>query len=386
MNEENNITPIETGNKFGGMNTFTKYFLGVAAVLVVVFFSWYFFSIIVYVLVAAVISFIGKPIIDLLGKIRIKGHQLPRGLKAGITLLCLWALFILFFSTIIPLAMREFQSLGNVSVTNIVSELETPIEDAGNFLKRYGLVEENVNMQDYITERLSSVINITKVKTLFGTVAGTLSDLFVALFSITFISFFFLKDSRLFSGMVLAIIPSRYEEQARNALDSIQKLLIRYFVGLLFEVLGVMTLNTIGLSIVGLGFSNAIVIGLITGVLNVIPYIGPLIGVIFGLSVGVVLNLDMEFYQQLLPLLIYMTVALLLTQLIDNVVFQPCIYGNSVHAHPLEIFLVILMAGSLAGIPGMILAIPSYTVLRVILKEFFNKYKLVKKLTQSLNE
>lgn len=386
MNEENNINPIETGNKFGGMNTFTKYFLGVAAVLVVVFFSWYFFSIIVYVLVAAVISFIGKPIIDLLGKIRIKGHQLPRGLKAGITLLCLWALFILFFSTIIPLAMREFQSLGNVSVTNIVSELETPIEDAGNFLKRYGLIEENVNMQDYITERLSSVINITKVKTLFGTVAGTLSDLFVALFSITFISFFFLKDSRLFSGMVLAIIPSRYEEQARNALDSIQKLLIRYFVGLLFEVLGVMTLNTIGLSIVGLGFSNAIVIGLITGVLNVIPYIGPLIGVIFGLSVGVVLNLDMEFYQQLLPLLIYMTVALLLTQLIDNVVFQPCIYGNSVHAHPLEIFLVILMAGSLAGIPGMILAIPSYTVLRVILKEFFNKYKLVKKLTQSLNE
>lgn len=386
MNEENNITPIETGNKFGRMNTFTKYFLGVAAVLVVVFFSWYFFSIIVYVLVAAVISFIGKPIIDLLGKIRIKGHQLPRGLKAGITLLCLWALFILFFSTIIPLAMREFQSLGNVSVTNIVSELETPIEDAGNFLKRYGLIEENVNMQDYITERLSSVISITKVKTLFGTVAGTLSDLFVALFSITFISFFFLKDSRLFSGMVLAIIPSRYEEQARNALDSIQKLLIRYFVGLLFEVLGVMTLNTIGLSIVGLGFSNAIVIGLITGVLNVIPYIGPLIGVIFGLSVGVVLNLDMEFYQQLLPLLIYMTVALLLTQLIDNVVFQPCIYGNSVHAHPLEIFLVILMAGSLAGIPGMILAIPSYTVLRVILKEFFNKYKLVKKLTQSLNE
>ncbi len=386
MNEENNIARIDTGNKIGGMNTFTKYFLGVAAIVIVVFFSWYFFSIIVYVLVAAVISFIGKPIIDLLGKIRIKGHQLPRGLKAGITLLCLWALFILFFSTIIPLAMREFQSLGNVSVTNIVSELEDPIEDAGNFLKHYGLIEENEDIQNYISERLSSVVNITKVKTLFGTVAGTLSDLFVALFSITFISFFFLKDSKLFSGMVLAIIPYRYEEQARNALDSIQKLLIRYFVGLLFEVFGVMTLNTIGLSIVGLGFSNAIVIGLITGILNVIPYIGPLIGVIFGLSVGVVLNLDMEFYHQLLPLLIYMTIALLLTQLIDNVVFQPLIYGNSVHAHPLEIFLVILMAGSMAGIPGMILAIPSYTVLRVILKEFFNKYKLVKKLTQSLNE
>lgn len=372
------------GLKRASMNTFTKYFLGFLALVVAIFFSWYFFSIIVYILVAAVISFIGKPIIDLLGKIKIGDYHLPGSLKAGITVLCLWGLFVLFFSTIIPLAIREFQSLGNVSVSNIVSELESPIEDAGHFLKHYGLLDEDEDVSAYITDGLSKVLNVADLKTWFGTVAGTMSNIFVALFSITFILFFFLKDSRLFSGMVMAIIPSRFEEQARNALDSIQKLLVRYFVGLLLEVLGVMTLNTIGLTIVGLDFSNAVVIGLVTGVLNVIPYIGPMIGVFFGLSVGVVLNLD--FYQQLLPLLIYMTIAMLLTQLIDNVVFQPFIYGNSVHAHPLEIFLVILMAGSIAGIPGMILAIPSYTVLRVILKEFFNKYKLVKKLTQSLNE
>ncbi|MCC8172941.1 MAG: AI-2E family transporter, partial [Odoribacter sp.] len=72
--------------------------------------------------------------------------------------------------------------------------------------------------------------------------------------------------------------------------------------------------------------------------------------------------------------------------LIDNFVFQPFIFCNSAYAHPLEIFLVILMAGSLAGIPGMIFAIPTYTVIRVILREFFSKYKLVKKITQSLDE
>ena len=313
-------------------------------------------------------------------------RMLPDGLKAGITVICLWGLFILFFSTIIPLAIREFQSLGNVSVSNIVSELESPIEDAGHFMKHYGLMDEDQDVDAYVTDLLSKVFNVGQLKTWFGTVAGTMTDIFVALFSITFILFFFLKDSRLFSGMVMAVLPSRFEEQARNALDSIQKLLVRYFVGLLLEVLGVMALNTIGLTIVGLGFSNAVVIGLVTGVLNVIPYIGPMIGVFFGLAVGVVLNLGLDFYDQMLPLLIYMTIAMLLTQLIDNVVFQPFIYGSSVHAHPLEIFLVILMAGSMAGILGMILAIPSYTVLRVVLKEFFNKYKLVKKLTQSLNE
>lgn len=317
-------------------------------------------------------------------RIKIRGCCLSNTLKAAITIVCLWCLFILVFSTIIPLAVREFQSLGNISVTNIVNQLDSPIRDAGRFLEYFGLIDKEEDMSNYITTELSDILNIASLKIWFGTVAGTLSDIFVALFSITFISFFFLKDSRLFSGMVMAIVPSRYEEQARNALDSIQKLLVRYFVGLLLEVFGVMTLNTIGLTIVGLDFSNALVIGLVTGVLNVIPYIGPLIGVCFGLAVGVVLHLDMEFYHQMLPVLIYMTIAMLLTQLVDNVVFQPFIYGSSVHAHPLEIFLVILMAGSLAGIPGMILAIPSYTVLRVILKEFFNKYKLVKKLTQSL--
>lgn len=369
-----------------GMNTVTKYLLGIIAVVAIVFFSWYFFSIIIYILVAAVISFIGKPIIDLLGRVKIRGYRLPGALKSALTLALLWALFISFFSTVIPLAVREFQTLGNVSAKNIVTELETPIEDIGHYLKYYGLIDQDEDVQTYISDSLTSVISINKIKTWFGTVAGTLSDIFVALFSITFISFFFLKDSRLFSGMVMAIVPSRYEEQARNALDSIQKLLVRYFVGLLLEVLGVMTLNTLGLTIMGLTFNNAIVIGLIAGVLNVIPYIGPLIGICFGLAVGVVLNLDMDFYHQMLPLLLSITFVMLVTQLVDNVVFQPLIYGNSVYAHPLEIFLVILMAGSIAGIPGMILAIPSYTVIRVILREFFNKYKLVKKLTHSLGE
>ena len=368
------------------MNTITKYILGFIALAVAIFFSWYFFSVIVYILMSAVISFIGKPIIDLLGRISIRGWRFPNALKAAITVIFLWAVFILFFSTIIPLAVHEFQSLENVSVSKIVTQLQGPIEDAGRFLKYYGLMEESQDMNVYLTDELTDWLNVARLRTWFGSVLGTLTDTFIALFSITFITFFFLKDSHLFTGMVLAVVPSRYEEQARNALDSIQKLLVRYFVGLFLEILGVMALNTLGLSIVGLDINNAVVIALVTGVLNVIPYIGPLIGILFGLTVGIVLNLDMDFYSQTLPLLVGMTAAMLVTRLIDDAFFQPLIYGNSVHAHPLEIFIVLLMAGSMAGIPGMILAIPSYTVLRVILKEFFNKYKLVKKLTQSLNE
>ena len=368
------------------MRTITKYILGFIALVVAVFFSWYFFSVIVYVLVAAVISFIGKPVIDLLGKIKIRHYCMSDTLKAGITVLFLWSMFILFFTSVIPLVVREFQSLEDISVGKIVTQLEAPVNDVGGFLKYYGLIDERTDMETYLTHEISSWINVARLRTWVGSFAGTITDLVVALFSITFISFFFLKDSRLFTRMVMAIVPSGYEEQAHNALDSIERLLVRYFVGLLLEVLGVMSLNVLGLYVVGLNFSNAVVIGLVAGILNVIPYIGPLIGVAFGVTMGVVLNLELPFYSELLPLLLSMTAVMLLTQLIDNVLYQPFIYGNSVHAHPLEIFLVLLMAGSMAGIPGMIFAIPSYTVIRVILKEFFNKYKLVKKLTESLND
>ncbi|MFW5890444.1 MAG: AI-2E family transporter, partial [Marinilabiliaceae bacterium] len=78
-------------------------------------------------------------------------------------------------------------------------------------------------------------------------------------------------------------------------------------------------------------------------------------------------------------LLVYIT-----AQLIDNMFFQPLIFSNSVKAHPLEIFIVILSAGYMSGILGMFLAIPVYTILRVIAREFFNKYEAVKRLTDRM--
>jgi predicted PurR-regulated permease PerM len=86
----------------------------------------------------------------------------------------------------------------------------------------------------------------------------------------------------------------------------------------------------------------------------------------------------------MLPLLGLMLVVFISVQVIDNILFQPLIYASSVLAHPLEIFIVLLIAGSVAGILGMFLAIPAYTVIRVIAKEFFNNFKLVKRLTENI--
>ena len=185
----------------------------------------------------------------------------------------------------------------------------------------------------------------------------------------------------MFSDSILLLVPEKHTKAFRHALESIRYLLTRYFVGILAQITGIITLVTIGLTIVGIGFRHSLVIGLLAGFLNVIPYLGPLLGATIGTLLGMIENIHKDFYSELLPLAVFIIV-----QVIDNVLFQPLIFSSSVNAHPMEIFLVIMIAGSLAGVLGMILAIPVYTVLRVFAREFFNQFRVVKQLTKRMDK
>jgi predicted PurR-regulated permease PerM len=125
--------------------------------------------------------------------------------------------------------------------------------------------------------------------------------------------------------------------------------------------------------------------GLILGILNVIPYVGPWLGLFIAIIMGVASHMNQDFTTVVIPLVTYMIIVEAVTHLIDNIVFQPVIFSSSVKAHPLEIFVVVLAAGFAAGIPGMILGIPAYTVMRVFAREFFNNFKAVQKITSSLS-
>jgi predicted PurR-regulated permease PerM len=147
-----------------------------------------------------------------------------------------------------------------------------------------------------------------------------------------------------------------------------------------------MILITIGMTIIGIDFRQAVVMGLILGILNVIPYVGPWLGLFIAIIMGVAANINQDFNTVVVPLVINMFIVEAITHLIDNIVFQPVIFSSSVKAHPLEIFIVVLAAGYAAGIPGMILGIPAYTVIRVFAREFFYNFKVVQKVTSSLED
>jgi len=178
------------------------------------------------------------------------------------------------------------------------------------------------------------------------------------------------------------LAPGKYEERVEKLMDSVSVLLKRYMIGLLLQMLGIMILSTFGFTVIGLGFSHAVVVGVFAGLINVIPYIGPWIGALFGLVVALANNLHSSFMDVTLPLMTMIVVVVMVVQFIDNMIFQTVIYSNSIQAHPLEIFFVTMIAGSLAGIPGMILGIPAYSVIRVIASEFLSEFKVIKSLTK----
>jgi predicted PurR-regulated permease PerM len=218
-----------------------------------------------------------------------------------------------------------------------------------------------------------------------GSIIGILGNIIVAIFSITFITFFFLKDQHLFFESILMWVPDKYVGNITRALNSIKRLLTRYFIGIVIQSTCIMVLITIGMTIAGIDFQQALVMGLILGILNVIPYVGPWIGLFIAIIMGVASHITQDFNLVVIPLVTYMIIVEGITHLIDNVVFQPVIFSNSVKAHPLEIFVVVLASGFAAGVPGMILGIPAYTVMRVLAREFFYNFKPVQKITSGLS-
>lgn len=348
--------------------------------------AWFFRNIVAYILVAGVLSIMGRPLVDLICRIRIKKWMFPRALSALITLIIMWGVIILFFVIFVPLVTKQINYFSTIDSGKIVQLVERPIEKVENIFRAFNSdIKDELSIKDYIASKISGVLSINMIQNWLGSLINILGNLIVAVFSITFITFFFLKDQQLFFESILMWVPDKYTGNVSRALFSIKKLLTRYFIGIVIQSTCIMILIDIGMTMAGIDFQQALVMGLILGILNVIPYVGPWLGLFIAIIMGVGSHINMDFATVVVPLVYYMIIVEVITHLIDNIVFQPVIFSNSVRAHPLEIFVVVLAAGFAAGIPGMIFGIPAYTVLRVFAREFFYNFKAVQKITSSLS-
>ncbi len=345
---------------------------------------YYLSNIVAYILIAAVMSLIGSPLAKKFQRIHYKRFRIGKSAAAFLTILTLWLGAIAFFSFLIPMIASEVNQLSSINIHDVVNYLNSAYEQLqAKYPSLVTSITHNNSLESYLKTQFSSLINFGQVSSIFGSIATVIGNLFLMFFSVSFILFFFLQEEGLFGQWIMLLAPVKFEERVAKVLESVSILLKRYLIGMLLQMLGIMTISTIGFSIIGMGFSHAVVVGVFAGLINVIPYIGPWIGALFGLVVAVANNLNASFMDVTLPLMALIVVVVMVVQFIDNMIFQTIIYSNSVQAHPLEIFFVTMIAGSLAGIPGMILGIPAYTVLRVIASEFLSEFKVIKSLTKT---
>ena len=368
------------------MSSTLRNILIVCGVLLLILCAWYFRSIVVYILVSGVLSIMGRPLVDLICRIHIRKWNFPRSLAALITLIIIWGVIILFFYIFIPLVTTQLNYFSTIDSEKIVKLVEAPIARVEQLFRFFNEdITYQISIQDYIVEKVAGVLNVELIQNFLGSMFGIMGNVIIAVFSISFITFFFLKDQRLFFESILMWVPDKYTENVTRALHSIQRLLTRYFIGIIIQSTCILILITLGMTIVGIDFQQALVMGVILGILNVIPYVGPWLGLFIAVIMGVASHINMDFNTVVIPLVTYMIIVEAITHTIDNVVFQPIIFSSSVKAHPLEIFIVVLASGFAAGIPGMILGIPTYTVLRVFAREFFYNFKAVQKITSGLS-
>ena len=347
---------------------------------------WYFRNVIIYILLAGVLSLIGRPLMKLFGRIRIRKKALPSWLSAILAIIIILFVFLGVVTLVIPLVSNVIRDISSVNVESTVKSISVPLQDLNSFLvEKYPSLGPDFRIEKFILQQTQKLFDISTVSTVLSGVTSFLTNFGIGLLSVVFIAFFFFKDESLFSRIVMSLTPSRHEKEINHSIEDVSNLLTRYFLGLLTEIAGVATLNFLGLLLIArMGFTASFGIAFLTGLLNTIPYVGPLTGGVLGTILALIMKyagaapigLDVS-----LGVFIVILVAIFcVTQLVDNFLFQPIIYSSSIKAHPLEIFIVLLMAGHLAGALGMIVAIPCYTVVRVFAGRFLRNVKFIRML------
>ena len=344
----------------------------VAGIVIGLYFLYAIRTVLIYICIAAVISLIARPLILFLRN----KLKFPNTLAVIFTMFLYIGITFGIIGLFIPLITEQSESLSLLQTDKLSASLESTFIEIDKYFKT-----KNIDILDELksTDLFSGFSQIPNIVNGIISAFGSIS---AGLFSVLFISFFFMKDSLLLKRVLLTLTPTGKERKMYDSIEKINGLLSRYFIGLLLQILILFVIYTIVLLIFGI--NNAVVIALLCAILNIIPYVGPIISGLLLIFLTMTSNLGLDFQTEIVPKTIYVMIGFVIAQLVDNLFSQPKIFSTATKAHPLEIFLVIIIGGILMGAVGMIIAVPSYTVLRIILKEYLSENKIVKSLTKDI--
>lgn len=351
----------------------------IVSILAIALFAFLFFKIVIYLSIACVLFLLGYPLTYRLEKIKIGNKNLPSALSALITILVILTLVVGLFFLIVPPLANEINFLAELNFYDVMQNILGQFPSLKSLLLKFGNEED---LKNSVSNQLISFANANNISNILNNIFGYLGSILGGTLCVLFITFFLLKDEHLVKENLLLLSPTGQEERMTAIFKTSKKMLSTYFAGLFLDMFIVGGAAMLVLSL--LGIKNALIIAFCAGILNVIPYIGSVITMILAIILGASSCIGMGAYDLIGPTIYKIFFGLLSINLIDGFIIQPFIFSNSVKAHPLEIFIVTLMAGTLGGVFGMVVALPVYTIIRIVAKAFLTHLRFFKKISDTI--
>lgn len=327
-----------------------------------------------YIVFASILTLIGKPIALFLQN-KLKFNAMFATITTMVLFVGIAFSIVLIF---VPLFINQGDSLSFLNYNYLQTNSMKLIDEAYILLHEKGISTDGL----YSSKELLSKINFDFIPSFLNSILSIFAGLSIGLLATLFITFYLIKENNVLERFILGITPTKHHQQITNSATSIKKFLSRYFIGLFVQISILFVIYAITLS--ALDIPNAIAIAFLCSLLNLIPYVGPLIGIVLMLSLSLIGLIGQDFETVILPAGLYIALWYGVAQLFDNFISQPLIFSKSAKSHPLEIFIVILISGILFGIIGMMVAVPLYTAIKVIAKEFFPTNRIVQFFTKNL--
>nr|WP_225416341.1 AI-2E family transporter [Levilactobacillus lindianensis] len=312
------------------------------------------------IVVAGILYYVLDPFVHFMER-RLK---LKEGLAIAIAMLVTIAIIVVIFLMLIPFLTK--QTTGIIAAlpqfaNDVMRKLST-MNQKHHWVSAANLAEVNHRVTTYFSQRGWNIL--TGTLSSLGNVVTTVSDWIITLITAPMVLFFMLKDGAQFPHFVSQVVPTAYRERFVIMLDKMNAKVSSYVRGQLTVALCVMIIFTAGYSIIGLPY--AILIGLIAGPLNLIPYFGSAIALIPAIIMGVVTSPSM---------LLGVVIVYLIEWVLETQVLSPLIMGNSLAMHPITIVFVLLASGKMFGLIGVIFGVPGFAVLKVLVTTAFEWYQ-----------
>ncbi|MBU8908377.1 AI-2E family transporter [Desertibacillus haloalkaliphilus] len=346
---------------------------GIIIILLIIYLAslvdWIFYPIVVLVqtlfapiILAGVLYYLLRPFVNLLSR------KLPRSVAILLLYCSVASLVTLLILLIGPELQKQFNSLvGNIpQLVRDIRDMMIGLQN-NEYIARFQ-ESDNFSIED-IMARIEQDINhiLSRIGSNVASFIGVITNIIIVAIIIPFILYYMLKEGENAPRQVLRLFPKKHQHEGRRILGDMDRALSSYIQGQIIVSICVGVLVYIGYRIIGLDYS--LVLALIAMFTNVIPFIGPWIGTFPGVIVGLL-------HSPFMALLVVIVVVIV--QQIESNLISPQVMGRKLAIHPLTIILLLLVAGQFAGLVGLLLAVPTYAILKVIVSHTYRLLKLRK--------